>query len=47
MAYAHDYLNAVLNRARDGMPPYGFQPNWADAPGRPSSTGDWTSSSYR
>lgn len=32
MAYAHDYLNAVLNRARDGMPPYGFQPNWADAP---------------
>ncbi|MER0480004.1 nitroreductase family protein [Streptomyces sp. Edi2] len=32
MAYAHDYLNAVLHRARDGMPPLGFQPDWADAP---------------
>jgi SagB-type dehydrogenase family enzyme len=32
MAFAHDYLEAVLHRGRDGMPPYGFRPNWSDAP---------------
>ncbi|KOT87449.1 nitroreductase [Streptomyces rimosus subsp. pseudoverticillatus] len=32
MAFAHEYLDAVLHRGRDGMPPRNFQPNWADAP---------------
>jgi SagB-type dehydrogenase family enzyme len=32
MTVAHDYLKAILQRGRDGMPPYDFQPNWQDAP---------------
>ncbi|MEU2712507.1 SagB family peptide dehydrogenase [Streptomyces sp. NPDC007205] len=32
MAFAHEYLDAVLHRGRDGMPPRNFQPDWADAP---------------
>ncbi|MEV0279238.1 SagB family peptide dehydrogenase [Streptomyces sp. NPDC050610] len=29
---AHDYLSAVMQRSRVGMPPIGYVPNWADKP---------------
>jgi len=32
MVYAHEYVDAVVRRSREGMPPYGFVPNWGDAP---------------
>ncbi len=32
MAYAHTYVDAIVKRCREGMPPRGFQPNWGDAP---------------
>ncbi|MFI9173129.1 SagB family peptide dehydrogenase [Streptomyces lincolnensis] len=32
MAYAREYLSAVVQRSRVKMPPDGFEPNWADAP---------------
>ncbi|MEV4447189.1 MULTISPECIES: SagB family peptide dehydrogenase [Streptomyces] len=32
MAYASEYLSAVVQRGRVKMPPHGFEPNWADAP---------------
>ncbi|MER6382192.1 SagB family peptide dehydrogenase [Streptomyces sp. NPDC001250] len=32
MNAAHAYVNAVIQRGRDGMQPPGFDPDWSDAP---------------
>jgi SagB-type dehydrogenase family enzyme len=32
MGIAHDYLDAILRRARQKMEPAGFEPNWDDLP---------------
>ncbi|MGC0416008.1 nitroreductase family protein [Embleya sp. AB8] len=34
MGVAHEYLGAVLRRAREPMEPFGFEPDWADHPRR-------------
>ncbi len=32
MDYAHEYIDAIVRRSREGMPPRDFMPNWGDAP---------------
>lgn len=34
MSVVHDYVEAIVRRGRQPMPPYGFEPDWGDQPYR-------------